>query len=97
MTITLELPKSIEQAIQERAQSHGMAVPDYARDLLIRGITEDKPLREKNRQALELLASWNNVSNEDIAEQRETWEFLQKALDEDRLSYRKLFPKKETE
>ncbi len=38
--------------------------------------------------ALDLLAKW---SQEDPHEQRETWEYLKRALDEDRLSSRKLF------
>ena len=48
---------------------------------------------EKNQAAIALLDSWLNETDPDvIREQRETWEFLKKALDEDRLSYRKLFP-----
>lgn len=43
-----------------------------------------------NQAALDLLRSWREEGNED--EQRETWEFLQQALDEDRLSDRPLFP-----
>ena len=38
-----------------------------------------------------LLDSWINCSEEEAQEQRETLAFLMKALDEDRLSYRKLF------
>ncbi len=45
---------------------------------------------EKNQAAIQLLDSW--LAEEETQEQRETWEFLKKALDEDRLSYRKLFP-----
>ena len=48
--------------------------------------------REKNQGAIELLDSWVNVSDEEAEEQRETWEYLKRVLDEDRLSYRKLFP-----
>ena len=49
--------------------------------------------REAKARALrELLDSWINCSEEEAQEQRETWAFLKKALDEDRLSYRKLFP-----
>jgi len=43
----------------------------------------------KNDAAIALLNSW---SVGDEHEQRETWEYLQKALDEDRFSSRKLFP-----
>lgn len=49
--------------------------------------------REKNQAAIDLLTEWlNETDPEIIREQRETWEFLKQALDEDRLSYRKLFP-----
>lgn len=43
-------------------------------------------------QALALLQSWNVEESPERDEQRETWEFLKHALDEDRLSDRKLFP-----
>lgn len=45
---------------------------------------------EKNRALAAILESW--IQEGDEEEQRETWEFLRKALDEDRLSDRKLFP-----
>ncbi len=41
----------------------------------------------QNDVAIQLLRSWRD-GDED--EQRETWEFLRQALDEDRLSQRKL-------
>jgi len=43
----------------------------------------------KNEPAIRLLRSWREG---DKQEQRETWEYLKRALDEDRLSSRKLFP-----
>lgn len=43
-------------------------------------------------QALTLLQSWNVEESPEREEQRETWQYLKKALDEDRLSDRKLFP-----
>jgi excisionase family DNA binding protein len=43
----------------------------------------------RNQAAREVLQSF---MEEDEKEQRETWEELKQALDEDRLSYRKLFP-----
>jgi excisionase family DNA binding protein len=62
------------------------------------GRPERKPLvlrpdpeqARKNQAAIELLRSWREEGDEQ--EQRETWEYLKKALDEDRLSDRKLFP-----
>ena len=44
------------------------------------------------RELIALLDSWIAVDEEGIQEQMETWEFLKQALDEDRLSNRKLFP-----
>lgn len=43
-------------------------------------------------QALALLQSWNVEESPERDEQRETWEFIKQALDEDRLSDRNLFP-----
>ena len=43
-------------------------------------------------RALALLQSWYVEEAPERDEQRETWEFLRQALDEDRLSDRKLFP-----
>src|SRR6478672_1413594 len=48
--------------------------------------------RARNQAAIQLLRSWREVDEEGAREQRETWEFLKRALDEDRLSDRKLFP-----
>jgi len=45
---------------------------------------------QKNQGAIELLRSWEEEGDEQ--EQTETWEYLRKALDEDRLSNRPLFP-----
>ncbi|MGH2562759.1 MAG: hypothetical protein ACRDJH_27175 [Thermomicrobiales bacterium] len=47
---------------------------------------------EKNQGLIALLDSWASATEVDIQEQKETWEWLKKALDEDRPSYRKLFP-----
>jgi hypothetical protein len=46
--------------------------------------------KQRNASLIALLDEWRNEGDE--AEQRETWEFLKQALDEDRPSYRKLFP-----
>jgi hypothetical protein len=63
-------------------------------DVLPATEAEEARLRqvEENQEAIALLDSWANASEAEIEEQRETWEFLRKALDEDRPSYRKLFP-----
>jgi hypothetical protein len=45
-----------------------------------------------NQAAIEMLKEWVTVGPEEAEEQRETLAFLMRALDEDRPSYRKLFP-----
>ena len=53
-------------------------------------ISEDQC--KKNERAIRLLKSWcENVTEEEIKEQKETWRYLKKVLDEDRPSDRKLF------
>ena len=44
---------------------------------------------QKNHALIQLLRSWREG---DELEQKNTWEYLRQALDEDRLSERKLFP-----
>lgn len=43
------------------------------------------------RDAIELLRSWREAGDDELHEQQETWEYLKKVLDEDRLSSRKFF------
>jgi endonuclease/exonuclease/phosphatase family metal-dependent hydrolase len=50
--------------------------------------TDLKTQQQKREQAIKLLQSWRE---DDEEEQKETWEYLKQALDEDRLSDRKLF------
>jgi hypothetical protein len=51
-------------------------------------VSPDQP--KVNQAAIDLLRSWREEGDEQ--DQRETWEFLQTALDEDRLSDCPLFP-----
>lgn len=48
--------------------------------------------KEKNRRAVALLRSWLETDGQKDTEHQATLEHLVKALDEDRLSSRKLFP-----
>lgn len=47
---------------------------------------------KRNQALVALLDEWAKGDAQDQEEQRETWELLQRVLDEDRLSSRKLFP-----
>jgi ferritin len=46
---------------------------------------------QKNQTAINLLDSWLS-EDEDASEHQQTWNYLKKAMDEDRLSDRLLFP-----
>ena len=50
----------------------------------------DEEQAKKNQAAIDLIDSW--INEDDPTEHQETWDFLKKALDEDRLSNRPLFP-----
>ena len=53
------------------------------------GLPQSTTQSQKNRALIQLLRSWREG---DKQEQRSTWEYLKQALDEDRMSERKLFP-----
>jgi hypothetical protein len=85
-------PPELETLIQEIQQ----IPPAQWNNLLsllqvFRQAVGDPPAPPKvNQAAIDLLRSWREEGDEQ--EQRETWEFLKIALDEDRLSDRPLFP-----
>jgi hypothetical protein len=86
MTLTLHLPPELEQRLTQEAKRHGLALDAYTLQLL------DKSLPPKNRRTelVTLLQSWIEDGNPE--EQQETGEYLIRALDEDRLADRPLFP-----
>ena len=53
-------------------------------------LSPEQRQQEKNAAIIRLLQSWRE--SDDAAEQRETLAYLMRAIDEDRLSDRKLFP-----
>jgi hypothetical protein len=86
MTLTLNIPPEIEQHLDRQAREQGLSTEAYALQLLSESISVEK----KSTKLVNLLQSW--IDEDDTAEQQETGEYLIQALDEDRLSDRKLFP-----
>jgi hypothetical protein len=86
MTLTLNLLPEIEQYLVQEANQHGLSVEVIAIQILTNSIS----LKQKQTEAVNLLPSW--IDDEDESEQQETGQYLIHALDEDRLSERKLFP-----
>jgi hypothetical protein len=86
MTLILNLPLELEQYLLQEAQQQGLSVESVTLQLLKSSIL----LKLKQAETVNLIQSW--IDDEDIEEQQETGQYLIRALDEDRLSERKLFP-----
>lgn len=86
MTLTLNLSPELEQYLLQEASQHGLSMEALALQLLTNSIL----LKQKQTEAVNLLQSW--IDDQDDEEQQETGRYLIDALDDDRLSERKLFP-----
>ncbi len=86
MTLTLNLPPELEQYLAQQAEQQGLSIETYTLQILNAYILP----KENQSKLVNLLQSWMDEGDAD--EQRETGEYLINALDEDRLSDRKLFP-----
>jgi hypothetical protein len=86
MTLTLSLTPEIEQYLTQKAKEQGLSTEVYPLQLL----TDHILIKEKRTKLANLLQFW--IDEDDDGEQQETGEYLINALDEDRLSERKLFP-----
>ncbi|MHC0061909.1 hypothetical protein ACWATR_03155 [Nostoc sp. UIC 10890] len=86
MTLTLNLPPELEQYLAQQAKQQGLSVETYTLQILQEYILRE----EKQSKLVNALQSW--IDEGDADEQQKTGEYLIQALDEDRLSDRKLFP-----
>lgn len=83
MTLTLNLSPELEQRLAREAELQGVSLDDYALRLL------EKPLSLAEKRAAVLALLQSRIGEERGEEASD--EFL-KALDENRDSYRQLFP-----
>jgi hypothetical protein len=88
MTLTLNLPPDVAERLRQAADRCGLPADVFASQLL----AEHLPTQDRRAEAVALLQSW--IDADDADEQKETGDFLIRALDEDRISDRKLFPEK---
>lgn len=86
MTLTLHLPLELEQRLTQEATRHGLALDVYTLHLLDKSL----PPTDRRTELVTLLQSW--IEEGDPEEHQETGEYLIRALDEDRLADRQLFP-----
>ena len=86
MTLTVHLPEDLERRLVIEAERRGVGRETYAARLL----EEHVPPSDRAARATALLRAW--VEDGDPQEQKETGEYLIRALDEDRPSERPHFP-----
>lgn len=86
MTLTIDLTPDLEERLARQAKEQGIP----AEALTLRLLEEHLQPVDRQVEISSLLRSW--LSAEDADEQRETGDYLIRALDEDRLSDRRLFP-----
>jgi hypothetical protein len=86
MTLTLHLSPELEQRLTQEAKRHGLALDAYTLQLLDKSL----PPKDHRTELVTLLQSWIEDGNPE--EQQETGAYLIRALDEDRLADRQLFP-----
>jgi hypothetical protein len=86
MTLTLTLPPDIEERLQHEAERQGLPTAALTLQLL----DQHLPSKDLRTELVDLLQSWIDAGNDQ--EQKETGDYLVQALDEDRLSDRRLFP-----
>jgi hypothetical protein len=86
MTLTLNLSPELEQYLQQEANQQGVSLEEVVLQFLKNSIR----LEQKQGEAVNLIQSW--LENDEEIEQKETGQYLIQALDEDRVSERKLFP-----
>lgn len=84
--MTLTLPAELEHRLRQEAKLRGIPPEEYTVHLLEASL----PPKDGNPQLVAMLQSW--LEEGDSTEQKETGDYLIRALDEDRLSDRKLFP-----
>ena len=88
MTLTVDISPQVEARVQKEAARHKLSPEAYVAQLVTGALPEDDEA-QRREQALALLRSVGDLGDE--AEQRETFDYLRQAVDEDRLSERERF------
>ena len=87
MTVTLNFLPEVETYIVKESERQRTSVSDY----ITRHFSETASIEEKAERARKVALLDQLLEIGDEEEQRETFEFLKQAIDEDRLSDRKRF------
>ena len=98
MSLTIDLAPSEEQHLAEQAAQQGVPVSAYVRRL-IQGSLEAAAHDAKKQRAMSTLRGWiesaressEGEPNEEARREAHAWEEAARAVDENRLSYRRRF------
>ncbi len=85
MTLTIPLPAELEEALLQEAHRFGLSPAQYSAQTIAQHLAEVR----NRRASANLLES---LMDDQSSEQQATGEALIRALEEDRLSVRSLFP-----
>lgn len=88
MSITISLPAQVEARVEAEAARQHKTPAALVADLVSQALPQEDEISRRER-SLTLLRSVDDIGDE--AEQRETFNTLQTAIEEDRLSGRKRF------
>jgi CopG antitoxin of type II toxin-antitoxin system len=86
MTLAIDLPDDIYHRLEREATATGLSPAELAAQIVHEAISA----RSESQDAVALLQSW--IDQGDAEEQRATYDYLTRVLDEDRPAERKLFP-----
>ena len=86
MALTLHLPPHLAQRLAQAAEQEGVPAEQFT----LRLLDQHLPPADRRAAAIALLDSW--LDEGEAEDQRVTGEYLIRALDDDRLSDRPLFP-----
>jgi len=88
MTITLTLAPELEFKLKQEADRRGLPPEQYALEVLDEHISQAE--RERREKLVALIQSW--IDEDEVSEEEGYDDEFLRMIDEDRPSYRKLFP-----
>ena len=88
MTVSLTLTPEAEARVQQEAAKRSLPIEEYVAAIVMAAIPSSDEADRRTR-ALGAIGAVSEMGSEE--EQRETFEYLAQAIDEDRMSNRKLF------
>lgn len=94
MTLQINLSPELEARLKDAASREGLDEVEYARQLIEKSVSSAPPIRDQ--ATLDLFAKWDAEDATDdpdeIARRQADWEEFKKAMNEDSMSGRPIYP-----